>query len=176
MQPRGHARSYPHNPQHWFVHRYFCASEASDTSIPDWDGDPEWVDVETYDPYYRKHPTEVEAWAEAKGAECFIDIPCTSRNRKGEVFRVRTKTLSPASLRLYRELWDLPIDMRKQVESGKLPLLPVMPSYDRQCNRVHSACRVDSPMTRSLNPLPSLVWVGRTIGLQHLWVDSYLVY
>ncbi|KAI0722195.1 hypothetical protein C8T65DRAFT_734619 [Cerioporus squamosus] len=106
--------------QHWFVHRYFCKAGTTDVSIPNWDGDSDWQDIETYDPRWRRRPTEIEAWAEVKGAEVFVDIPCTSRHRKNEVFRVRTMTMSPAFLRLYKEIWDLPRHLRKKVEPALL--------------------------------------------------------
>ncbi len=91
--------------QHWFVHRSVCrGSDYAD--IAEDDGDLAWEDVEVYRP---RSSTEAmldarAVWADQEGPEIFIDIPNISIYRN-EVFRIRTKTMSPAFLKSYRALW-----------------------------------------------------------------------
>lgn len=47
-------------------------------------------------------------WAEREGAEIFIDINNDSPYRRGQVLRIRTKTLSPECLKAYKRLWTSP--------------------------------------------------------------------
>ena len=72
------------------------------------DGDPDWVDVDDFHvPPDRYHVSD-KGWplfAEREGPEIFIDIPNVSLYRKGEIIRVRTRTLSPDCLKAYKMLW-----------------------------------------------------------------------
>ena len=103
---------------HWFVHRYLCAR---DEDILLDDGDPAWEDIDTYRPEQRNRILRTSAvWATREGPEIFIDIPNTSRYRE-EVLRIRTKTMSPAFLKSYRELWEVrSMSLRRKVQIGEL--------------------------------------------------------
>ena len=58
-------------------------------------------------------------WATREGPEIFIDIPNASRYRE-EVIRVRTKTMSPAFLKFYRDLWEVQsMSLRRKVQNGE---------------------------------------------------------
>ena len=96
--------------KHWFTHRYACRRSAPHANpILEDDGDPNWIDVEIYAPRYEDDAlVEGALLANKEGAEIFIDIPNDSPYRKGEVMRIRTRTLSVAFLRSYRAQWELP--------------------------------------------------------------------
>lgn len=82
--------------------------------IADDDGDPDWVDEEKYDTsYWDQNGIEDElVWGSIERSERFVDIEHPSPYRKGEVYRIRSKTLSPEFLRSYRWYWRLPSDDR----------------------------------------------------------------
>ncbi|KAI0351311.1 hypothetical protein OH77DRAFT_1567590 [Trametes cingulata] len=96
--------------RHWIIHREFCMElDASDfTDIVEDDGHPDWVDVVGFqapkvpDPHWDK---KWRVWAEREGPEIFIDILNDSPYRKGQVIRLRTRTLSPECLKAYKRLW-----------------------------------------------------------------------
>ncbi|KAH9893606.1 hypothetical protein C8Q73DRAFT_697629 [Cubamyces lactineus] len=95
---------------HWIIHREACKKDLSavfDGMVED-DGDPDWVDVDDFHvPPDRYHVSD-KGWplfAEREGPEIFIDIPNVSVYRKGEIIRVRTRTLSPDCLKAYKMLW-----------------------------------------------------------------------
>ncbi|PIL36882.1 hypothetical protein GSI_00572 [Ganoderma sinense ZZ0214-1] len=73
------------------------------------DGDPEWVDVETIEPpsYEDDNLPDMNVWEINENPEIFVDIPEKSWYRKGDVYRIRTKCLSPALLRSYKDLWEV---------------------------------------------------------------------
>ncbi len=100
--------------KHWFIHRYACRRSARYASpIVEDDGVRDWIDVENYEPHYDDDAlAEDMLHASKQGVEIFIDIPDISPCRKGEVMRVRTKTLSAAFLRSYRTKWKLPEQAR----------------------------------------------------------------
>lgn len=96
--------------QHWIIHREFCKSDTTNdfTDIVADDGNPDWVDVDDFkiavdekEPWKRKWPL----FADCEGPEIFIDIQNDSPFRKGEVVRLKTRTLSPECLKAYRSLW-----------------------------------------------------------------------
>ncbi|KAI1789029.1 hypothetical protein LXA43DRAFT_601353 [Ganoderma leucocontextum] len=97
--------------RHWYVHRYECKQGIS---IVDDDGDPNWVDVETYKPapYQDNDLSDSQVWENDENPEIFVDIPETSWYQKGDFYRIRTKSLSPALLRSYKHLWQLPAKER----------------------------------------------------------------
>ena len=75
-------------------------------------------------------PDAKALWAghDREGPEIFIDIPNASRYRN-EVFRIRTKTMSPVFLKSYRALWrvrERPV--RRVLQSGESIFL-LHPSY-----------------------------------------------
>ncbi|TBU49069.1 hypothetical protein BD309DRAFT_910846 [Dichomitus squalens] len=109
--------------KHWFIHRSVCRREDDGAIILD-DGDPAWEDVDTYRPKLRDPDALLDTgalWATRTGAEIFIDIPNASKYRQGEVFRVRTKTMSPAFLKSYRGLWETrSVRLRKKLQRGEL--------------------------------------------------------
>ncbi|KAL1938226.1 hypothetical protein VTO73DRAFT_11870 [Trametes versicolor] len=100
--------------KHWFVHQYVCKKGLAVDPIIDDDGDPDWIDDETYDTtYWDQNGIEDElVWGYIERWEFFIDIEHPSPYRKGEVYRIRSKTLSPEFLRSYRWYWKLPSDDR----------------------------------------------------------------
>lgn len=100
------------------MHRYACL-EDPEPVVQD-DGDPDWVDVETYEPHHGDVVSSV--WAESENSDIFVDITNISKYRPQEVYRLHTKTLSPALLRSYRELWDLPEPARSAKSLGGLKL------------------------------------------------------
>ncbi|KAI0351309.1 hypothetical protein OH77DRAFT_1462169 [Trametes cingulata] len=125
-ESKPHYCSYWCQEQHWFVHRYVCKDGLSgDSVIVDDDGDPEWEDIDEYDSYhYDSALFDDEVWALEPGNELFVDIEHPSPYRKGEIFRVRSKTLSADFLRSYRNLWKLPSYRRKYKEEDLCAFLP----------------------------------------------------
>ncbi|KAI0364551.1 hypothetical protein BV20DRAFT_1029529 [Pilatotrama ljubarskyi] len=105
--------------RHWTIHREFCAERSSSecSEVIDDDGDPDWNDVKDFhapkvpDPHWDKR---WPVWAEREGPEIFIDIPNVSQYRRGEVMRLRTRTLSPECLKAYKRLWT-----RKKIEATR---------------------------------------------------------
>ena len=85
------------------------------------DNDTEWEDIETYTPDIGNGSQSLDGtWMFKTGRrEIFIDIPNPSIYRRGEVFRVRTTTLSPAFLRSYKKLWELPHSERARTLPGE---------------------------------------------------------
>ncbi|KAI0630463.1 hypothetical protein C8Q77DRAFT_1160051 [Trametes polyzona] len=110
--------------RHWPIHREFCKSDTTNEfpDIVDDDGDPNWVDVDDFrapavpDKDFRR---DWPLWAEREGPEIFIDIANDSPFRKGEIFRIRTKTLSPECLKAYKRLWSVRLNQitRKVLEA-----------------------------------------------------------
>ena len=90
------------------VHRYACKSSARDINpIIEDDGDPDWVNIETYNPHYDDTRLRENSFSSTKkDAEIFIDVLNASPYRKGEVVRIRTRTLSPTFLRSCRASWN----------------------------------------------------------------------
>ncbi|KAI0722193.1 hypothetical protein C8T65DRAFT_134783 [Cerioporus squamosus] len=111
--------------QHWMVHRYLCTRDSPTTIIDDDDDDPEWMDIEIYDPTYDDDDNleDDAVWATMEGSEILIDIPLSSVSwyRKDEVLRIRTKTFSPAFLRSYKRLWQLSRADRRFRQEELLP-------------------------------------------------------
>ncbi len=109
--------------QHWFVHQHVCREDPQ--PIVQDDGAPDWVDVATYEP--RRGGDDLDddvsaIWAEVQGSDIFIDIPNISKYRPHEVYRIRTRTLSPALLRSYARLWALSEPARVAMSTGKFQL------------------------------------------------------
>lgn len=89
-------------------------------TIPDDDNDPDWVDEGSYRPQYPSSPlSDGEVWRKNGGRELFIDITRISPYRQTEVFRIRSNNLSPAFLRSYRDIWQLPPRARKKMMASK---------------------------------------------------------
>ncbi|KAM5535676.1 hypothetical protein V8D89_010663 [Ganoderma adspersum] len=67
--------------------KYTCKSSARGiTPIVEDDGDPDWIDIETYNPHYDDTRLREDGfYANKKGAEIFIDVPNASPYREGEV-------------------------------------------------------------------------------------------
>ncbi|KAI1789028.1 hypothetical protein LXA43DRAFT_601416 [Ganoderma leucocontextum] len=101
--------------QHWFIHR----------SV--WKGGPYTDIVDDDGEVYRLGGSRLALdtrapWADREGPEIFIDIPNVSRYRKGEVFRIRTKTMSPVFLKSYRALWrERSLRVRQRLQRNLLP-------------------------------------------------------
>ena len=103
------------------MHQYVCKGSGFPNIVED-DGDPAWENVETYRP---TSGTEAvldsgkALWTDRdrEGPEIFIDIPNTSRYRN-EVFRIRTKTMSPAFLQSYRAIWQIRSRQLRDVLQG----------------------------------------------------------
>ncbi|KAI1789030.1 hypothetical protein LXA43DRAFT_1022996 [Ganoderma leucocontextum] len=95
---------------HWYVHKYVCRKGLDADPVMDDDGDPDWVDVDKYAPKYRDENLETGSlvWADISGFDVFLDIPHPNPYHKGEVLRIRSKTLSCEFLRSYRNAWLLP--------------------------------------------------------------------
>ena len=97
------------DPQHWFVHRYVCKKGLAGDPVMDDDGDPDWDTLpDEYDTHYYEDLVgsgSSRTWSQYENAEIFIDIPHPSHFRKGEVFRIRTTTLSPVMLRYIKWYW-----------------------------------------------------------------------
>ncbi|KAI0822675.1 hypothetical protein BC628DRAFT_1388561 [Trametes gibbosa] len=99
--------------KHWYIHREFCKpGNTSDyTDIIDDDGDLNWLDVDEFRPPVTcdESPWSPEwpLFAAREGDEIFIDIPNDSPFRKGEIMRVKTRTLSPMCLQAYYAVWVL---------------------------------------------------------------------
>ncbi|KAI0676155.1 hypothetical protein C8Q78DRAFT_1066691 [Trametes maxima] len=101
--------------RHWIIHREFCNNprSAGYAKVVDDDGDADWIDEATFHgPQGRDIDSEYwercwPIWSEREGPEIFIDIPNISRYRKGEIMRIRTKTLSPQCLKAYKLLWTI---------------------------------------------------------------------
>ncbi|KAH9849498.1 hypothetical protein C2E23DRAFT_933667 [Lenzites betulinus] len=97
--------------QHWRLHREFC-KPGNTCDYPDIiadDGDPDWLDVdELLPPATRNiHPCD-SIWplfADREGDEIFVDIQNDSPFRKGDIIRVKTRTLSPMCLKAYHATW-----------------------------------------------------------------------
>ncbi|OJT13698.1 hypothetical protein TRAPUB_9797 [Trametes pubescens] len=114
--------------QHWYIHREFCKPDNTSDylDIIDDDGDPDWVDVDDFrPPDTRDVPPWSSEWplfADREGGEIFIDILNDSSFRKGEIMRVKTRTLSPMCLKAYHAVWA-PVkpaaksNMRKFIEN-----------------------------------------------------------
>ncbi|KAL1938221.1 hypothetical protein VTO73DRAFT_11865 [Trametes versicolor] len=97
--------------RHWTIHREFCKGDNDYADIIDDDGNPDWVDVDGFlAPAIPDHDFKRNwpLWAEREGAEIFIDINNDSPYRRGQVLRIRTKTLSPECLKAYKRLWTSP--------------------------------------------------------------------
>ncbi len=95
--------------QHWFIHQYVCKKGLPYDPVTEDDGDPDWVDIETYKPSCPDEAgLEFVAWDDTKDREIYIDIPYANRYHKGEMIRLRSRTLTPEFLRWYRSLWQLP--------------------------------------------------------------------
>ncbi|KAI1789027.1 hypothetical protein LXA43DRAFT_601347 [Ganoderma leucocontextum] len=93
--------------EHWRVHRYTCKSEGLDAEILEDDDDPDWEDVEPCEAVIHESRFLEESWNPKRGREIFVDIPNPSRSRKGEVWRVRSRTLHPLFLKGYRFFWAM---------------------------------------------------------------------
>ncbi|CDO69713.1 hypothetical protein BN946_scf184851.g101 [Trametes cinnabarina] len=112
---------------HWVYHREFCKNLSENTEIIDDDGDPAWVDMDDFrpkafpDPYW---DSNWSPWAEREGPEIFIDIKHPSHYRPGEIIRLRTRTLSPVCLSVYKRYWTLPEEARDILDTslGRQPM------------------------------------------------------
>ncbi|KAI0640690.1 hypothetical protein C8Q79DRAFT_434884 [Trametes meyenii] len=101
--------------RHWNIHREFCNDRrpAGYPEVVDDDGDPDWIDDATFherkgcDAYSKYWERRWPLWSEREGPEIFIDIPNISKYRKGEIMRIRTRTLSPQCLKAYKLLWTI---------------------------------------------------------------------
>lgn len=129
------------------IHREFCKSDTTTdhTGIIDDDGSVDWVDVDEFklpaivndkNPWEQKWPL----FADSEGPEIFIDVPNDSPFRKGEVVRLKTRTLSPECLKAYRSLWapvknSAKSKTRKHVEKCEMP-----PSEYCLCVMLTTAC------------------------------------
>ncbi|TFK92956.1 hypothetical protein K466DRAFT_658870 [Polyporus arcularius HHB13444] len=108
--------------KHWLVHRYVCRKNPLDAPIVVWDDDSDWEDVEVYKPSYDDGAlSDAAIWRKDIGVELFVDIPTCSRFLPGVVFRLRSRTFSPAFLRSYRDLWQLPKRVRTKKQAVLLP-------------------------------------------------------
>ncbi|OSD04937.1 hypothetical protein PYCCODRAFT_1386418 [Trametes coccinea BRFM310] len=106
---------------HWVYHREFCKKLSDNSEILDDDGDSDWVDQEDFRP--KAHPDAYwnprwSIWAEREGPEIFIDISHVSPYRRGEIIRLRTKTLSPVCLNVYKRYWTLPEAARDVIDTS----------------------------------------------------------
>ncbi|KAI9067907.1 hypothetical protein FKP32DRAFT_206408 [Trametes sanguinea] len=106
---------------HWIYHREFCKGLSDYSEIIDDDGDPDWVDQWDFhpkalpDPYWNPRWS---IWAEREGPEIFIDISHNSPYRRGEIIRLRTRTLSPICLGVYKRYWTLPEAPREVIDTS----------------------------------------------------------
>ncbi|TFK89504.1 hypothetical protein K466DRAFT_545150 [Polyporus arcularius HHB13444] len=96
--------------KHWFVHRYVCKKGIPADPVGVDDGDPDWVDANEH--YNTAYPEDVvlsasQVWSSRPGADICIDVQNPSPYRPLDMFRIRTRTLSPAFLRYFRLHWDL---------------------------------------------------------------------
>ena len=88
--------------------------------IVEWDDDPEWEDMQIYKPCYDDSALSNAAiWRTDIGVDLFVDIPTCSRYMPGVVYRLRSRTFSPAFLRSYRDLWRLPRRVRTKKQAGE---------------------------------------------------------
>ncbi|KAL1938189.1 hypothetical protein VTO73DRAFT_11833 [Trametes versicolor] len=100
--------------QHWYIHREFCKPDNTNDypTIIDDDGEPDWIEVDDFHPPTTGNVSvppwsaEWDLFADGEGREIFIDIPNDSPFRKGEIWRVKTCTLSPTCLKAYRAVWN----------------------------------------------------------------------
>lgn len=129
--------------QHWTIHREFCRTGSANPhpGIMKDDGDPAWIDVGAFRPRVipdKEHEHDWPLFAEREGAEIFVDIAHDSPYRKGDIFRIRTRTLSPACLKAYKRLWtsELPAAARKLIDGGGCSQLI------RHCWMCETDCRV----------------------------------
>ncbi|RPD63188.1 hypothetical protein L227DRAFT_417081 [Lentinus tigrinus ALCF2SS1-6] len=102
-------------------------AEVVPETVPDDDNDPDWVDEDVYRPQYLESSlSDREVWRKNEGREFFIDITRVGFHRQTEVFRIRSRNLSPAFLRSYRDLWQLPPRVRKKMSASKYSGLGLM--------------------------------------------------
>ncbi len=91
--------------QHWRIHRYTCKEGVVAGPFED-DHDSDWEDVETCDNVVRMRDIDFEgSWTMKRGRELFIDIINPSRARRGELLRIRSRTLDPTFLKWYDIMW-----------------------------------------------------------------------
>ncbi|KAL1938203.1 hypothetical protein VTO73DRAFT_11847 [Trametes versicolor] len=116
----------PCQRQHWIIHREFCKSDTTNdfTDIVADDGNPDWVDIDDFNIHIDEKPPWKREWplfSDYEGLEIFIDIRNDSPFRKGEIVRLKTRTLSPECLKAYRSVWapvrnSAKSKMRKHIE------------------------------------------------------------
>ncbi|KAH9913089.1 uncharacterized protein BXZ73DRAFT_107066 [Epithele typhae] len=89
---------------------YYCSAECQHNVISEDDGDPDWVDVGTYDAAIyrvidsRSAPTPREPSRARADGELFVEFTHPyPRHPEGEIVRVVSSTLPPRILRQYRE-------------------------------------------------------------------------
>lgn len=70
------------------------------------DNDPDWEDVKTCDLAFTMQDVNFERSGTTKrDRELFIDVINPSRARRGEVLRIRSRTLHPSFLKFYKYYW-----------------------------------------------------------------------
>ncbi|KAH9913072.1 uncharacterized protein BXZ73DRAFT_107048 [Epithele typhae] len=123
--------------RHWVVHQSSCRKIAR-TSIPLDDGDPDWVDVGTFDDTPiasdRKADLNVQdSWRPFSDGGLFVELTHPRpRHPEGELIRIVSQQMSPRLLRLFRDTFlDWVIKGRKSAIHKNWKRLVIKGGFNR---------------------------------------------